>query len=401
MSMDLRTRRDGEVAAVEPRAFLDVDLPALLDGSCELLSTTTALELRPLVVEVGEDSWLLSRADDGRIEVVRAEPDEARLRLRLSPDQLADLVNDQITPVGLMTAATLDLEGGGIGRVMDWWLVLRCVLDQTPVHTPGSVDLPDDLGRSFTLADDPADIRDYLEAAGYVHLRGVFTTEEMARVSDEMDAAAPGYAPDDGNSWWATVADGTRRLVRMQRFDEVSPTAAALLCDPRFTGLGDLLGGGYEPRLSTGNRIEALFKPLGITEGISDVPWHKDCSLGRHSYECCRLTIGISVTGAGPTTGQLRVIAGSHRALVWPSLLDPAGLDLPDVALATETGDLTVHLSCTLHMAQPPTEDERRVLYTDLQQPPFDEQAAMEGARRLFKTSREGAPRNTSQAATV
>ena len=27
-----------------------------------------------------------------------------------------------------------------------------------------------------------------------------------------------------------------------------------------------------------GNVIEALIKPVGVVEGISDVPWHKDCS---------------------------------------------------------------------------------------------------------------------------
>ena len=46
-----------------------------------------------------------------------------------------------------------------------------------------------------------------------------------------------------------------------------------------------------------------LFKPLGVTQGISDVPWHKDCSLGGHSYRCCSLTVGISVTGADATSG--------------------------------------------------------------------------------------------------
>ena len=101
--------------------------------------------------------------------------------------------------------------------------------------------------------------------------------------------------------------------------------------------------------------MEALFKPIGVTRGISDVPWHKDCSLGRHSYECCALTVGVSVTGADPRPGQLRVIPGSHRALMWPSLVDASTLGLPDVALATGTGDVTLHLSCTLHMAQPPT----------------------------------------------
>jgi hypothetical protein len=40
-------------------------------------------------------------------------------------------------------------------------------------------------------------------------------------------------------------------------------------------------------------------------------------------------------------------------------------LDLPQLDLPTHTGDVTVHLSCTLHMSQPPVARERRVLYTD------------------------------------
>jgi len=38
--------------------------------------------------------------------------------------------------------------------------------------------------------------------------------------------------------------------------------------------------------------------------------------IGRHSYDCCGLTVGISVTGADARSGQLRVVAGSHRALI-------------------------------------------------------------------------------------
>ena len=80
------------------------------------------------------------------------------------------------------------------------------------------------------------------------------------------------------------------------------------------------LEGDYLPR-TVGNRIEALVKPIGVVEGISDVPWHKDCSLGMHSYRCCGLTCGISVTGADARSGQLRVVAGSHRALVQPAFV--------------------------------------------------------------------------------
>ena len=227
----------------------------------------------------------------------------------------------------------------------------------------------------------------------------MFTTAEMATIADDMDAAAPCYRPDDGRSWWATVGDRDRRVVRMQHFHEHSPTTAALLDDDRLAAIRAVPGLGHMPN-QRGNRIEALFKPVGVTEGISDVPWHKDCSLGRHSYQCCSLTVGISVTGAGPTSGQLRVVPGSHRALVWPSLLDPAGLGLADLALPTQVGDVTVHLSCTLHRAEPPSDRERKVLYTGFSLPARDPEAAAAAAGRLYRESRERAPLTTSQAGT-
>ena len=82
------------------------------------------------------------------------------------------------------------------------------------------------------------------------------------------------------------------------------------------------------------NCVEALVKPIGVVEGISDVPWHKDCSLGSHSYRCCSLTVGISVTGADARSGQLRVVAGSHRPLVQPAFVR-RDLDLPELDLPT------------------------------------------------------------------
>ncbi len=322
---------------------------------------------------------------------------DANTIVLLSSDQLADLVTDQITPVGLMTAGLLDMPTGGIGDFLDWWLVLRSVLDSTPIHSPGSIDLPDDLHRSFTPGDDPGEMRAFLEQAGFLHVRGVFERSEMETISADMDTAVPHYRVEDGRSWWARVADGSQRLVRMQGFESRSPTAAALLEDPRFVGLGEIPGCNHQPPGQGANRVEALFKPIGVMEGISDVPWHKDCSLGRHSYECCALTVGVSVTGADAGSGQLHVIAGSHRALVWPSLLDPSGLELPDVALPTETGDVTVHLSCTLHMAQPPVDRERRVLYTGFSLPQPDPGAAAAANRRLGRVARERAPLTTSQ----
>ncbi len=96
------------------------------------------------------------------------------------------------------------------------------------------------------------------------------------------------HARTTGRSWWAETADGTQRAVRLQRFEEHSPTFAALLADDRFLRIGRLTGDDYEAR--TGG--EALEKPIGVVKGISDLMWHKDCALGMHSYRCCGLTVG-------------------------------------------------------------------------------------------------------------
>ena len=402
MSVDVRTRSVSLVTDVDAAAFLDLALPAMFRSEHELLASAGALRLRPCTIDIEGDLWNLRREDDDTFDVSRGRANADRcVEVRLTRSQFTDLISDQVTPIGLFTAGLLDLPAGQIGHLLDWWLVLRSLLDRKPVYTSGSIVLPADLTRSFTLEDDPADLRTFLEATGFLHLRGVFTEAEMDQISREMDSAAPNYADGDGDSWWATVTDGTRHVVRMQRFDQHSPATAALIADPRFLGLADIAASGHIVGWAHQNRVEALFKPIGVVDGISDVPWHKDCSLGRHSYECCALTVGISITGAGPTSGQLRVIAGSHRAHVWPSLLDTSTLDLPDVPLATSTGDVTIHLSCTLHMAQPPTHSERRVLYSGFALAPDDPGASGEAQRRLRATARENAPRTTSQPATA
>jgi hypothetical protein len=92
--------------------------------------------------------------------------------------------------------------------------------------------------------------------------------------------------------------------------------------------------------------------------------------------------VGISVTGADANSGQLRVVPGTHRALVWTAPCLQPGLDLQPLDLPTQTGDVTVHLSCTQHMSQPPVSQTRKVLYTGFRQvPPDAEQAEANRAR--------------------
>jgi hypothetical protein len=399
MTVDRRIRHDEEQPPVEPAAFFGSELPAAFDAGAALVGPGLAwISPRPATFEVDGQSWTLG-LDDDRVVVSEGTRADAAY-VRLSVEQLTDLVHDQATFMSMWAANTLDQSAGTVGHLYNWWLALRAVLDGTPIYVPGAISFVDDEGapldltRSFRVDDDPDAMRTFVEQAGFLHLQGVFGVDEMDAISADMDRAAPTYREGDGRSWWARTAEGDTRVVRMQGFDRESDTTAALLDDARLVGLADIPGAGHRNGVKrVNNRIEALFKPIGVTEGISDIPWHKDCGLGRHSYECCGMTVGISVTGADETSGQLRVLAGSHRALVWSGVRQPH-LDLPDIPLPTATGDVTIHMSCTMHMAQPPVERERRVLYTGFSLPPLHsvDAAAMAQARARLGAVRETAP---------
>ena len=371
ISVDVRTRDEGPVEPVDPVAFFSVMLPEAFARN-GLLALPGARELapRPLAVRVdGVAAWTMALGE--RELTVSWGVAEGAAEVVLNEEDLTDLVHDVLTPMGIFTAGRLDMPHGRLEDFLDWWVLLRSTLDGRPVYTSGSVQFRDrdgsplDLNHSFTPDDNDEDLAHFLGEAGYLHVAGLFTEAEMAQISADIDAAVPAYTPDDGRSWWARTAAGEHRAVRLQGFHEHSPTTRALLDDPRFLRIGQLTTDGHRrgERHLGWNIVEALIKPIGVVEGISDVPWHKDCSLGRHSYRCCSLTVGISVTGADARCGQLRVVAGSHRALIQPAFVRK-GLDLPLIDLPTKAGDVTVHLSCTMHMSEPPVDAERRVLYT-------------------------------------
>jgi hypothetical protein len=401
MAFDVRTRVDSDREPLAPSEITDA-IAAAIAASRDRLLPARHLAKRPLTVEVDGSTWHI--ADDGTAITLAPGAAVDGLRLRLTPEQLDDLYVDHATPMTWFTGGTLELEGR-LEHLLDWWVLLRAALDERTPHVAGDVTFTDpdgaplDLHRSFTLDDPIEEVRAFLAEAGFVHLRGVYTADEMAAVSRDMDVAAPSYQQGDGKSWWAQTNDGVDRLVRMQGADETCPAIAELVADGRLAQLGALPGCGHEWGKRAWNRIEALFKPIGVVAGISDVPWHKDCSLGRHSYECSSLTVGISVTGADATSGQLRVVAGSHRALVWPAFVRKDN-DLPLVDLPTETGDVTLHLSCTMHMAQPPVERERRVLYTGYRLPIVNPDAARAAQRRISQV-REAASTTVSQPAST
>ncbi|MHB8465658.1 MAG: phytanoyl-CoA dioxygenase family protein [Acidimicrobiales bacterium] len=374
MTLDARRTTDQVVSVRSITELCDAILPALPEAWLALAARAQRiLELPSLGLEVGDDACTL----DGTDGVMRATGGVAAdaLRLRLDPDALDDLVAERRTTLGLAVGGDVSVPPAAIDAVACWDYVLRALLYGQAVHENGTVTFTDrdrdrlDLNRSFSPADDDRDIAHFLEQAGFLHLRGWVEPSLMPPVVDDIIRAARDSKPDDPGRWWAKLETGERRCVRVQHFLDESAAMREIVGGDAYERVRGLSCDGHELRLDSPAAVEALLKPLGVVEGLADFPWHRDCSTGGHPYQCSAMAVGLAVTAADVDSGQLGVLAGSHRSAVPSTRAGRRTVDLPTVRIETRPGDLTVHLSCTLHTTRPPRTRERSVVYTTFQLP--------------------------------
>jgi hypothetical protein len=366
-SFDKRTRFAGPVEVMDAAQLFD-DLAERLQETGGLAARgVQVLDLPPLTFEVDGTAAHLVVAD-GALTLRDGRAGDGPV-IALDAAACSELFQDVVSTFGLVMPGRVQVLRPRGDQFVAWEPVLRAAIDGRAVYEPGSIVFRDrggnelDLRRSFRIDDAREDIGHFLAEAGFLHLEDVFTEAEMAAVSAELDAAMAAATQADGASWWARTEDGWYPS-RILGFNLKSPTLQELLESDRFRRIGAFTDDAMVQRSPrTGDSAEGLLKKVGVVEGISDVSWHKDCSMGGHSRGCCGLTVGISITGAQQRNGELGVVAGSSRANVQPIDVRP-DLDLPRIPLPTNTGDVTVHCSCTLHMSRPPIDQERRVVYT-------------------------------------
>jgi hypothetical protein len=370
VTVDRRSRYDGDAATIDLDEFLEEELAVLLEEragpACRAAAT---LGLPSLAFDVDGRSVTFDVGGGERLEVRSEAETDAAVVVELDQSAFTDLMRDVASTFGLEMMGRAAVRRGNVDDFIGWEPVLRLVLDGRPVYEPGTLRFRDragdplDLHRSFQPDEDADEIGHFLSEAGFLHIQGMFTTDEMRAVSSELDDAIANAAPDDGASWWARTEAGERYPSRILGFNQKSPALRELLHTEHFRALALFTDDEFVQRdPDVGDSAEGLLKKVGVVEGISDVSWHKDCAMGGHSRTCCGLTVGISVTGATSENGELGVVAGSHRANIAP--LGVEGVDLPRLPLPTRTGDVTIHCSCTLHMSRPPVSAERRVVYT-------------------------------------
>jgi len=287
--------------------------------------------------------------------------DDADVVVELTADAFEDLVTEAWSVYGLLYGDRVNMRRGEFNAFARWEAPLQALWFGRPVYgVEVATELLDrrgvrmNLARSFALDDDPDELRHHLSAAGFLVMRGVFTSGEIgdlnAMVEDQLSSAGPG----DGRSWWATRADGHEVCCRLTYMAERSPIAARLASDPRISRLAALADPRLLPCTDRLDGMSVVIKHPDIVAGLSDLPWHRDCGVGGHRVLCPGLNVGIQLDRADAANGQLHFLAGSHHHAAQQG--PPAGLG-PEltVAVDAEPGDVTVHYGHVLHAAPPPT----------------------------------------------
>ncbi|MCU0273839.1 MAG: phytanoyl-CoA dioxygenase family protein [Acidimicrobiales bacterium] len=295
----------------------------------------------------------------------------ARVVVALDDEAFRALAAEELSIFGLLYSGVLRVERGTFDQFAAWEPALQALLYDRPVydHAAAAPFVGEDLARSFTLDHDPAPAAAFLQRFGYLHVRGVFTADEVRHLADEVERLRAAARPDDGHSWWATDASGAERCCRITYMAQHSDRIAALADEPRLHRLATLSGETLLPAPDRNDGISVVIKNPAITAGLSDLPWHRDCGLGGHPLLCPGLNIGLQLDRADARNGQLWFLPGSHHH--GGPLGDPIEQGYPVVAIDAEPGDVTVHFGHVLHAAPPPagTDAGRRAVYVQFSRP--------------------------------
>jgi hypothetical protein len=289
--------------------------------------------------------------------------------VELSREAFSDFANELRTSFGLLYAGLFTISRGDFAWFERWEPALRALYHGRPI-----LDLVRDdsvtLTRTFGLDDAEDEMREFLETHGFLHVRDVFSADEIDSLRAEVERGVAAARPDDGRSWWATQADGTEVCCRLIYLGETSELVRGLGDDSRLRRLAALAAEGLVPEHDCLDGQSVVIKNPDVTAGLSDLPWHRDCGLGGHPVLCPSVAIGIQLDRASAETGQLHFVAGSHRGSSHPI---PPGDEAsrPVVAIDAEAGDVTVHFGDILHAAPPPTGSGpfRRAMYVTFTRP--------------------------------
>lgn len=339
-------------------AFHRDALPGILARGNGAMAARAAAELGSLALRLPDGrAWTYAPADAG-IELRPGDVDAITV-MELGHDEWEGLVHDYESAPGLLYGGRVRCRRGKAMQFVQWEPALRAMFSGRPVFVPGEADLRDregrplDAERSFRADDDPEEMAHFLRTAGYVCVRGLFAADEVEAFRAEAEALRREAVKGDKLSWWGKGAGGEEICCRVTRAAD-KPHLASLRSEPRIDRLAALAGEQLVRRSGEGSGVTCIYKSPGMSEGLSDLPWHRDCGMGGHSLMCPVYICSVFLTPASAETGELRFLPGSHRGTY--GFLEAADPRAPrGASFRTQPGDVTFHTGDVMHAAPAPT----------------------------------------------
>ena len=356
-------------AALDFDAFHRAELPARLAAGNGRIAGRDARRRAPIAFALPDGRAYTFAAADAGIEIVPGSESAATI-VELEARDWQDFVHELHTTAGLLYGRRLRFPRGSYADLELWEPALRAAFDGRPIYDPAGFELRDadgaplDPNERFTLDDGADRLHRFLEQAGFLLVKHVFSAAEVAALARAAERLAAAATPGDRASWWARDGAGKDVLCRITYAGRRSTEVAALDDDARIRALGTLAGADLRPAPDRCDGHSIVIKNAAVVEGLSDLPWHRDCGLGGHPIMCPNVQVGIQLDHANAESGQLHFLAGSWRTSCHRDDIESAARRHV-VALDTEPGDCTVHFGDAMHAAPPPRGHGpgRRALY--------------------------------------
>ena len=147
----------------------------------------------------------------------------------------------------------------------------------------------------------------FLRTVGYLWIRNVFSEEEVEELRRESERLRSSAREGDQESWWGKNAQGESLLCRVLRAGK-EPKMRSLHSDPRLRGLAELCDEKMvlKQAAEAKDGVTVLWKQPGVTEGLGDLPWHRDCGMGGHGSMCPTAVLSVFL---GPNTPEAGAIS--------------------------------------------------------------------------------------------
>lgn len=360
---------------IDFRHFHEVELPALVERHGHLVHADL-VGAPPVAFRIEDGTTFTWRPTPAGLEGVDGDASAATL-IELSEATFSEFLNELLTASGAVRTGRAAVVRGELSGWQRWEPAVQSLLTGRAIYSAAVWTTlidgdghPLDLRRAFAIDDDREEMRHFFATTGYLHIKSVFSADEVVRYAGEVEHGRSMTTPGDPFSWWSVNAAGEEVVTRINYLGRFSELIDHLCHDPRLAHFAHLAGDDLRVCDDRLDGPMVFIKNSNVVKGNGDLGWHIDDGIGGHPVMCPLIQTGIQLDHANPANGQLQILAGSHRYTKhWYAWGATEGL--PVVALETEPGDLTLHYGDAMHTTPPPTADGagRRALYFKFAEP--------------------------------